>query len=130
MRKEKKNFIDFMTYSDVIDDIKVFVARQYTSKLTYAEPRKSYSSRVSQILSLGRNFLAVCTYIPVCTYYTHANKQFRNGQNGTYLIILYGTLHAEITYFALLLLQNDEVGVELFFYKKVLLAISRNILAF
>ena len=44
MRKEKKNFIDSMTYSDVIDDIKVFVARQYTSKLTYAKPRKSYSS--------------------------------------------------------------------------------------
>lgn len=114
-----------MTYSDVIDDIKVFVARQYTSKLTYAEPRKSYSSRMSQILSLGRNFLAVCS-----TFYTHANKQFRNGQNGTLLVILYDTLHAEITYFALLLLQNDEVGVELFFYKKILPAISRDILAF
>ena len=46
------------------------------------------------------------------------------------LVILYGTLHAEITYFALLLLETDEVGVELFFYKKILLAISRDILAF
>lgn len=42
--------------------MRVFVAWQYLSKTEHADAQRSYSSRIFEIFSLGRNILAVCTF--------------------------------------------------------------------
>lgn len=90
---------------------------------TRSDTRESYSSSMCEIISLANNFSAICTfYARILLNNSGIEQQLR--------IIIYVILQAgitDITYFALLLLEDGRVRRWVSQFKMILLAISRNV---